>query len=322
MSGESASVRTSAGALSRSGISESFFPGEHERVERVLADLEPRWGSRSSAPCISWAEWWDEDGREWYEWLVPRLAREVELLPCFVCTPPSYGEVAHTAAPPREPSVFADFLNVVLDRVGRHFEWVELWNEPNNPVEWNLVLDPGWKKFATTVGLAARVARHCGKRTVLGGMSPIDPNWLWGMFDHDVMDAIDAVGIHGFPGTYEAQWEGWGEEVARVRRVLDEHGSAARMWITAAGFSTVHTTHSGSSARSPTSWTRRSSVRTGTRCATLRRTGRRRPGFTSTSATTTAACRRQTADRSCCSGSGASTGSAGCARRPRGRRSI
>src|SRR3546814_13085950 len=90
---------------------------------------------------VSWADCHTPAGAGWYDWLRPRLARDVELLPCFTYTPPSLGIAAKSAAPPRVPKAYADFLDVIVTRHGRHFEWVELWNEPNNLNDWDWRLD-------------------------------------------------------------------------------------------------------------------------------------------------------------------------------------
>src|SRR3546814_922077 len=110
------------------GAVEWFRPGEHDRVEDVLAGLA-RSGLTSLRTGVSWADCHTPEGAEWCDWLIPRLARDVELLPCFTYTPPSLGVVAKSSAPPRVPKAYADFLDVITTRHGRHFEWVELWNE-------------------------------------------------------------------------------------------------------------------------------------------------------------------------------------------------
>lgn len=72
----------------RIGLMEWFRPGEHERVEAVLGDLQ-RLKISHLRTGISWAEWYTPAGQAWYEWLFPRLARQLNVLPCFVYTPPS-----------------------------------------------------------------------------------------------------------------------------------------------------------------------------------------------------------------------------------------
>lgn len=219
------------------GLVEWFRPGEHARVEKVLVELKELEVTELRTG-ISWADYYTLAGKDWYEWLIPRLAKEVNVLPCFLYTPPSLGLAPRTSSPPANPKAFADFLDVIITDLGEHFEWVELWNEPNNKLEYDYTLDNAWFRFAEMVGSAAYWAQHRGKKTALGGMSPIDPNWLQLMFDRGVMPYIDAVGIHGFPDVFDQNWEGWEENITKVKAVLKQNNSTAQIWITEAGFST------------------------------------------------------------------------------------
>lgn len=219
------------------GLVEWFRVGEYGRVEEVLADIA-QIGVTELRTGISWADYYTPLGKEWYKWLIPTLARQVKVLPCFLYTPPSLGIKPKTSSPPARPKDYADFLDVIITDLGEHFEWVELWNEPNNKIEYDYTLDKHWFTFAEMVGGAAHWAQKRGKMTLLGGMSPVDPNWLQLMFDRGVMQYIDAVGIHGFPHVFDQQWDDWGTYVAAVRAVLQENNSKAQVWITEAGFST------------------------------------------------------------------------------------
>ena len=75
----------------------------------------------------------------------------MSLLPCFHYTPPSRAVEPRTAAPPKLPSEFGDFVEFMIDRFGEHFTWVELWNEPNNPSEWDTRLDADWQIFGAMI---------------------------------------------------------------------------------------------------------------------------------------------------------------------------
>src|SRR5690606_35545487 len=77
-----------------------------------------------------------------------------------------------------------------------------------------------------------------GKKTVLGGMSPVDPLWLELMFERGVMQYIDAVGIHGLPDVFDTLWSNWNDNIDPIREVLENNNSKAELWITEAGFST------------------------------------------------------------------------------------
>lgn len=217
------------------GFYEWFRPGEHSRVERALADLKSL-GVTMLRTGVSWADWYEPGGPEWYSWLLPRLARDVEVTPCFIYTPPTLAVAPRISAPPRDPKWYADFIDQMITLFGEHFDWVELWSGPNNLREWDVSLDPDWMVFSQMVGGAAYWARHRGKRTVLGSTSLVDLSWVRLMCERRVMRYINAVGLQGAP--LESGCEDWNESVARVREVLDRHGSEAEVWITGAGYST------------------------------------------------------------------------------------
>ena len=86
-------------------------------------------------------------------------------------------------------------------------EAVMLWNEPNNLSHWNFELDPDWKIFAETAKLAARAVRAANPsvKIVLGGISPIDPQFIRLLASQGVIDEIDVVSVHGFP----LDWNHW-----------------------------------------------------------------------------------------------------------------
>ncbi|WP_115375562.1 SDR family NAD(P)-dependent oxidoreductase [Adhaeribacter pallidiroseus] len=219
------------------GMVEWFRPGEHERVEQAMTALkelkitELRTG-------VSWAEYITPAGKNWYNWLIPRLAEEVNVLPCFQQTPPTLGVVPRTSSPLNNPPDFADFIKVILTDLGQHFEWVELWNAPNNKSGYDYTRDNNWHRFTEMITAGAKQAHEQGKKVVLGGMNPVDPNWLQLLFDRGVMTYIDAVGIQGFPEVSDSAWEGWEETIAPINIILKKQHSPAQIWITAAGFST------------------------------------------------------------------------------------
>jgi CDP-paratose 2-epimerase len=219
------------------GVVEWFRPGEYERVETVLTDLaaldvhELRTG-------ICWADWYSSEGDGWYAWLLPRLAQSVNILPCFLYTPAPLGVVPKFSSPPQTPKAYADFIDVMITRFGEYFDWIELWNQPNNPSEWDVRIDRDWQIFSEMIGGAAYWAHERGKKTVLPGTWPVDLPFLDLMHERGVLKYIDAVGVHGFPGTSEFQWRGWEQEIGAVRDRLKNLGMDTRLWITQTGFST------------------------------------------------------------------------------------
>ena len=219
------------------GILQWFHIGEYDRVEDTLRDLESL-GITHLRTGISWADYYTKEGPAWYDWLLPKLAAQVEILPCFLYTPPSIGIEHKTSSPPKGPKKYADFLDVFINKHGQYFEWVELWNEPNNRSEYDYTLDSNWDIFSEMIIFAAHWAKKLGKKVALGGMSPVDYNWLDFMAQKNVLENIDAVGIHGFPGTFDSHFRPWDDQVDAVRRVLEDHQLQIEIWITEAGFST------------------------------------------------------------------------------------
>jgi CDP-paratose 2-epimerase len=219
------------------GIVEWFRPGQYQEVKEAIKDFG-KLGIKHLRTGISWAEWHVEGNEEWYDWLFPELAKHVNVLPCFLYTPPSLGISPKVSSPPKNPKDFADFVDVIITRYGDYFDWVELWNEPNNRVEYDFTMDYSWNRFSEMIGMTAYWAKHKGKKTLLGGMSPIDPNWLQMMAEKGTLQYIDAIGIHGFPGVFDQQWTNWQENISAVRQVLKDNSLEKELWITEAGFST------------------------------------------------------------------------------------
>jgi CDP-paratose 2-epimerase len=224
----------------KAGFVEWFRPGEHARVEETLGEFA-RAGVSRLRTHVSWADWHASGGQDWYEWLIPRLASQVELLPCVHYTPPSLSRNGRSSGAPRRLRDYADFVDALLTRCGVHFEHIELWNEPNNLLDWDWRIDPEHLLFCEMIGDAAYWISQRGWKPVLGGPSPFDPLWLDLMGERGILQLMHAVGLHGFPGTWdseEAHWQGWNPHLAQMRTVLDRHNPDAEIWITETGYST------------------------------------------------------------------------------------
>ncbi|MBS0644819.1 MAG: GDP-mannose 4,6-dehydratase, partial [Proteobacteria bacterium] len=222
------------------GFVEWFRPGEHDRVLQAIEGMR-QVGARYVRTHLSWATYHTPDGAAWYDWLIPTLSEHLDLLPCLHYTPPSLSRTGRSSGPPRRLRDFADFVDHVLDRYGHHFQHVELWNEPNNLLDWDWREDEGWHLFSEMIGAATWWTRHRGWRPVLGGPCPFDAHWLDLMGQRGVLETVDAVGFHAFPGTWDSEaggWLGYDSHLATMRSVLDRYNPAAEIWITEAGYST------------------------------------------------------------------------------------
>lgn len=109
-----------------------------------------------------------------------------------------------------------------------------IWNEPNNKSHWDPLLDPDWSIYADTVIRAGRAihAVNPAVTRVLGGMSPIDPQWVNRLRAHGALDEIDVVAVHGFPLDWNL-WpiHAWPEKVAEIEAVVPDKP----VWVTEVG---------------------------------------------------------------------------------------
>ena len=217
------------------GLLEWFHFKDFDHVDQTIKHLKAL-GIKELRTGFSWADAHRSDGMEWFDWYIPRLAECVNILPCFLYTPPSIGLEPKTSAPPQNPYEYGNFIGEMLDKYGQYFEYVELWNEPNNQSEYDYTLDQNWTRFSTMIGHAAEVVKAKKKKSVLGGMSPVDPNWLEMMQGYGALQIIDAVGIHGFPDVFDSHWPGWDTIVKKVKNVLQDDNK--EIWITEVGYST------------------------------------------------------------------------------------
>jgi beta-xylosidase len=115
-------------------------------------------------------------------------------------------------------------------------EAVMIWNEPNNKSHWDFEIDPDWAQFAETAKLAARAiaAENRTLTKVLGGISPIDVNFIDNMKKRGVLDLVDAVAVHGFPLDWNHwQIDQWPDRLAEIREITDRP-----LWVSEVGVST------------------------------------------------------------------------------------
>jgi beta-xylosidase len=115
-------------------------------------------------------------------------------------------------------------------------EAIKLWNEPNNLSHWDFHVDPGWKQFATMTEMAVRQIRAISPRLplVLGGISPIDPDFIRLLTSYGLLTHLDAVAVHGFPLDWN-HWSlnDWPKKIEEIRAVTN-----LPIWVTEVGVST------------------------------------------------------------------------------------
>jgi CDP-paratose 2-epimerase len=226
------------------GICQWFHFGDDGELDRAIALLDEL-GVRHLRTGVSWADYHRLGGRAWYDRQFAALQEAgCELLVSVWHTPPSLGEAPSCAAPPRRLRDYADFLDHIVGRYGESLHTIELWNEPNNRYKWDFLrFDPNWSKFDEMVGPAAYWAKQLGVRTVLGGISPVDRDWLERRADAGVLEHVDVLAIHSFPNMWwdgapcweqRDAWHGWDDKVAIAQSVADDRP----VWVTETGLAT------------------------------------------------------------------------------------
>src|SRR3954466_4041522 len=113
-----------------------------------------------------------------------------------------------------------------------------IWNEPNNKSHWDFEIDKDWKIFAEMAKCASQAitAENSSLTKVLGGISPIDSNFMLNMKSKGVLDCVDAVAVHGFP----LDWNHWSinEWPNKIGEIRDVVGPEKPVWVTEVGVST------------------------------------------------------------------------------------
>lgn len=110
------------------------------------------------------------------------------------------------------------------------------WNEPNNKSHWDFEIDPDWKIFSRMARVAAKAvaAENPHVLRVLGGISPIDGDFIANVKAQGTLDCMDIVAVHGFPLDWN-HWKlsEWPDKLAEIQRVTD-----LPIWVTEVGVST------------------------------------------------------------------------------------
>ncbi|HEX7369406.1 MAG TPA: hypothetical protein VF284_03890 [Rhodanobacteraceae bacterium] len=114
-------------------------------------------------------------------------------------------------------------------------EAVMLWNEPNNKSHWDPEVDPDWSLFADMAMLAGRAIKQTNPALtrVLGGISPIDPQFIRGMQARGVLKHVDTLAVHGFPLDWNHwQIEQWPDKLAEIQAL-----TPLPVWVSEVGVS-------------------------------------------------------------------------------------
>jgi beta-xylosidase len=111
-----------------------------------------------------------------------------------------------------------------------------LWNEPNNLSHWDFEIDKDWSIFSDMIKAAGAAIRAENPRLtrVLGGISPIDPNFIAKLQGYGALDYVDAIAVHGFPLDWN-HWtiHEWPDKLEEIRAI-----TPLPIWVSEVGVST------------------------------------------------------------------------------------
>jgi beta-xylosidase len=111
-----------------------------------------------------------------------------------------------------------------------------LWNEPNNLSHWDFEIDKDWSIFSAMIRAAGAAVKAENPRLarVLGGISPIDANFIAKLETHGALEHVDAIAVHGFPLDWN-HWtiHEWPDKLAEIRAV-----TSLPIWVSEVGVST------------------------------------------------------------------------------------
>jgi beta-xylosidase len=113
---------------------------------------------------------------------------------------------------------------------------IMIWNEPNNLSHWDFEIDKDWTIFSDLVRCAGNAikAENPKLNRVLGGISPIDPNFIDKLKKQGALESVDTVAVHGFPLDWN-HWtiHEWPDKLQEIRAVTD-----LPIWVSEVGVST------------------------------------------------------------------------------------
>ena len=114
-------------------------------------------------------------------------------------------------------------------------EAVMFWNEPNNRSHWDFEIDHDWSAYAQMVKLASAAVRSENPDLLqsLGGISPIDADFIRNMQGKGALETLDLVAVHGFP----LDWNHW--QIHQWPARLDEIRAVTHLpvWVSEVGVS-------------------------------------------------------------------------------------
>lgn len=224
------------------GIADDYFDGTspQARVRRHLR-VARQLGLKYLRCAFSWNAIEKTPGQyEWGFWdmLVREAANaHVELIPYVAYTPrwAAASENNFWQQPPRNPHLYAEFMERIVGRYRGKLRAWEIWNEPDNREYWQ----GSAQGYAGLVRDAALAMRRADPSVVLvlGGMSH-GPGPFFRELLPQIAGYVDVIAMHAYPESWDEQRA---EEVlehwpAQMTALIDEQAPGTDFWINEMGY--------------------------------------------------------------------------------------
>lgn len=193
------------------------------------------WDAMEPAPGRYDWSFWDDVVRTAVE------KHQLRLIP-YVCYTPQWAATDpgpdHWKSPPRDPALFASFVQTLVRRYRPWIQSWELWNEPDNQAYWTgTVAD-----FAALTRAGAAAVRRADPTAtvVLGGLAG-DLDFLDTLFREEaIAPHVDVVNLHSYLETWHPEpIEVVTREIARARDIVRTFGEDEPLWMAEVGYSPV-----------------------------------------------------------------------------------
>jgi hypothetical protein len=218
------------------GISSS----DQDRSIAALRDAHARWARLS----IQWKAWEATPG-SFTPWEVRRTDRAIALARAAgihvlldILNAPAWASATDTSGlgnVPRDPAVFARFVQTVAARYRGLVDAYEIWNEPDITAFWNGGPDAARYTALLKAGYAAVKGQDPSALVVSGGLSWDYSRFLTAMYRAGAKGSFDVLALHPYATKGLAAWL---RSIRAARRTEVANGDARPIWLTEFGFNT------------------------------------------------------------------------------------
>lgn len=226
------------------GIGDDYFDGtdKPERVQHHLR-IARQLGVKYLRCAFSWNGIEPQQGKfrwEFWDRLVAEAERnQIQLIPYVAYTPEWAARAGEDfwKQPPRDPALFARFMETIVARYkGRIRSW-ELWNEPDLREYWQGTPE----EFGELIRQGAQAVRRADPDAVivLGGMSRGPTDFFRTLIQRErVSEYVDVIAQHAYPESWDPErgetiYFDWTNEIGEM---IQASNSGVDYWLNEIGY--------------------------------------------------------------------------------------